>query len=70
MPISEETFNFVGYAFVDDTDVIQSNPESSVQDILRDLQAATDTWEKGLRTTYGRWFQKSYMVQWPMEIRI
>jgi hypothetical protein len=53
MPISEETFNFVGYAFVDDTDVIQSNPESSVQDILRDLQAATDTWEKGLRTTHG-----------------
>jgi hypothetical protein len=52
-PISSTYLQFVGYAFVDDTDVIQSllldNPTSAIEK----LQAAIDTWEFSLKTTCG-----------------
>jgi hypothetical protein len=53
-PISRETISFVGYAFVDDTDVIVSNSRmNSFQDTLSTLQMAVDTWEGGLKATCG-----------------
>jgi hypothetical protein len=51
--LSSTFFRFVGYAFVDDTDVIQSlladNPDSA----RLKLQEAIDTWEYSLKTTCG-----------------
>lgn len=53
-PISCKTFSFVGYSFVDDTDLIQSNPSvSSYIDFLHSLQMSLDTWEGGLKATCG-----------------
>jgi len=52
-PLSSKFFKFVGYAFVDDTDVIQSllvdNPEMA----RLQLQDTIHTWEHSLKTTCG-----------------
>jgi hypothetical protein len=48
-PLSSIFFKFVGYAFVDDTDVIQSVLAESPEQ----AQAAIDTWEYSLKTTCG-----------------
>jgi hypothetical protein len=52
-PISSTYFWFVGYAFVDDTDVIQSMLQDDPASAIEKLQAAIDTWEFSLRTTCG-----------------
>jgi hypothetical protein len=50
--ISCKSFSFVGYSFVDDTDLIQSNPSvSSYREVLQSLQMSLDTWEGGLKAT-------------------
>ena len=52
-PLSHSFFKFVGYAFVDDTDIIQSTLHDSPQDTMAILQQAIDTWEKSLKLTCG-----------------
>jgi hypothetical protein len=53
-PISQEYNSFAGYAFVDDTDVIESKPSTdSYQDSLMNLQQAVNDWEGGLKATCG-----------------
>jgi hypothetical protein len=46
--------DFIGYSFVDDTDLIQSNPAiTSYTKVIQSLQQALDTWEGGLKATCG-----------------
>jgi hypothetical protein len=52
-PLSSEYFRFVGYAFVDDTDLIQSQLKESPEQARCNLQEAIDTWEFSLKTTCG-----------------
>jgi len=51
--ISNNTISFVGYLFVNDTDLIQTGPNiaSTCKDIIPLMQAALDTWSLGLQTT-------------------
>ncbi len=59
--ISCKTFSFVGYSFVDDTDLIQSNPSVSCYiDVLQSLQMSLDTWEGGLKAICGAIVPKKY----------
>jgi hypothetical protein len=53
MPLSKRWFQFVGYAFVDDTDVIQSQLLNDPFQALKSLQLAIDSWEKSLKVTCG-----------------
>lgn len=52
-PISSKFFKFVGYAFVDDTDVIQSVLSETPAQAIAKLQEAIDTWEFSLKDTCG-----------------
>jgi hypothetical protein len=52
-PLSSECFRFVGCAFVDDTDLIQSKLQENPEQARLELQAAIDTWEFSLKTTCG-----------------
>jgi len=53
-PISQTMYNSVGYAFVDDTDVIESKLDMMDHREARNkLQIAVDTWEGGLNATCG-----------------
>jgi hypothetical protein len=52
-PLSSKFFKFVGYAFVDDTDVIQSALIETPELAIQQLQSAIDTWEISLKTTCG-----------------
>jgi len=52
-PLSNSFVKFVGYAFVDDTDIIQSALFNSPQDAAALLQQALDTWEHSLKLTCG-----------------
>jgi hypothetical protein len=53
-PISSTLIQFVGYAFVDDSDVVESKPhQSHYRMVTQNLQQAVDTWEGGLKATCG-----------------
>jgi len=52
-PLSKSFIRFVGYAFVDDTDIIHSALLNSPQDAAALLQQALDTWEHSLKLTCG-----------------
>ncbi len=52
-PISQEPLHFVGYAFVDDTDVIESKPNKTYMETASNLQMAVNHWEGGLKATCG-----------------
>ncbi len=53
-PISKTKVQFVGYAFVDDTDLIQiPDIDKSSKDVRQELQKAIDTWEQALSPTCG-----------------
>jgi hypothetical protein len=52
-PLSSDFFHFVGYAFVDDTDILQSSLRNCPQQALTLLQQAIDTWENSLKATCG-----------------
>jgi hypothetical protein len=52
-PLSSECFRFVGYAFVDDTDLIQSQLREHPDQARHLLQQAIDTWESSLKATCG-----------------
>jgi hypothetical protein len=59
-PISRQTIDFVGYSFVDDSDIIHSTRESPSR-TAEGLQQAVDTWEGGLKVTGGAFGpEKSY----------
>jgi hypothetical protein len=53
--ISGETIRFVGYSFVDDTDLIQSARRSTETEleVASEMQRALNTWEGALRATGG-----------------
>jgi hypothetical protein len=51
--LSSTYYNFVGYAFVDDTDLIQSSLNSDSTAALDKMQQAIDTWERSLKVTCG-----------------
>jgi hypothetical protein len=52
--IEWKQLHFVGYRFVDDTDIIQSSqPGEPFQVLATRMQASMDTWEGGLRATGG-----------------
>jgi hypothetical protein len=47
-------FHFVGYAFIDDTDLIQSySDQQSIEEVISEMQQSLDTWEGGLHATGG-----------------
>jgi hypothetical protein len=53
-PISKTNVSFVGYAFVDDTDLIQIlDIDKSSKEVRQKLQKAIDTWEQALSATCG-----------------
>jgi len=53
--ISGNKIHFVGYSFVDDTDLIQTGPTitTSESDTLLLMQVALDLWNQGLSATGG-----------------
>jgi hypothetical protein len=52
--ISNKAFEFVGYAFVDDTDlVVTGGDNKSCEDTVQNMQRALDTWEGCLRASGG-----------------
>ena len=52
--MSKETFAFVCYAFVDDTDLVHSSPpDLDILEMMAKMQAVVDTWEGGLRASGG-----------------
>jgi hypothetical protein len=53
--ISGAPIRFVGYAFVDDTDLIQTarTPDESISSVIQQMQACMHTWEGLVRTTGG-----------------
>jgi hypothetical protein len=53
-PFSSKVTKFVGYSFVDDTDLIVSMCDKySSRQAMIDLQTSLDTWEGGLKATGG-----------------
>ena len=55
-PLSSVNDNFVGFAFVDDTDLVQGDLRMAtldIEDVFKDMQEAIDCWEGGLKTTGG-----------------
>jgi DNA replication initiation complex subunit (GINS family) len=52
-PLSSQYHKFVGYAFVDDTDIIQSSFTAKEHQVLESLQVGIDTWEHSLKATCG-----------------
>lgn len=49
----DKSVHFVGYSFVDDTDLIVSRPGSSAMETASQMQSALDAWEGGIRGTGG-----------------
>lgn len=53
-PLSQTTRGFVGYTFVDNTDLLQVLPVNRTSaEAMHKLQQAVDTWEGGLRAACG-----------------
>jgi len=50
LAISSQSISFVGYSFVDDTDLIHTGPTitSTGQEVLPLMQAVLSLWEQGL----------------------
>ena len=53
--LTGEVIHFVGYAFVDDTDLCQTcpTPDSSYREVLSTMQDALCLWEGGIKATGG-----------------
>ena len=52
--ISGAELSFVGYAFVDDTDLVTiPAQQATFQEIAQEMQDMVDTWEGGIRATGG-----------------
>jgi hypothetical protein len=53
-PMSHRKIYFVGYTFVDDTDLIYSNATASnYKEVINGLQSSIKTWDNGLKATGG-----------------
>jgi hypothetical protein len=52
-PLSSKYYSFVGYAFVDDTDLIQSQLQEDPEQARDNLQEAIHAWEFSLKATCG-----------------
>ena len=53
-PITKEEIKMAGYSYVDDTDQIEMNSETTLwENVLANAQASVDLWECLLRTTGG-----------------
>jgi len=52
-PLSGSFHKFIGYAFGDDTDIIQSLLVENEQQAMQMLQAAIDSWEHSLKAMCG-----------------
>ena len=55
-PISKEKFHFVGYAYVDDTDLVEFNnqdPNILIDEVMENIQSDIDRWEGGLKASGG-----------------
>ena len=55
-PLSKQTSNIVGFAFVDDTDLVEgsgSKVDLTMEEVMNSVQEAVDRWEGGLKTTGG-----------------
>ncbi len=53
-PLSQSLLSFVGYAFVDDTDLVQIGETwQTGEDVAKNMQQALDRWEGGLRASGG-----------------
>ena len=55
-PLSNTEDNLVGFAFVDDTDIVEGDlrsAELSIDDVMQCMQEAVDRWEGGLKATGG-----------------
>ena len=63
--MSHETFSFVCYAFVDDTDLVHSLTDNlGLNAHIHKMQEVVDTWEGGLRASGGALVpDKSYWYQ-------
>jgi hypothetical protein len=69
--ISGNDLHFVGYSFVDDTDLVEfPNEVTTAQAVAADMQGAVDAWEAGIRSTGGaivptksHWYLISYKWQ-------
>jgi hypothetical protein len=51
--ISGEEISFVGYAFVDDTDLVTTGKRGNFEFIAKEAQEALTAWEGGIRATGG-----------------
>ena len=53
--LTGESYRFVCYTFVDDTDTVHSatHPDTSPTDVITEMQDVINTWEGGLRATGG-----------------
>jgi hypothetical protein len=51
--ISHHTTDLVGYAFVDDTDLVASKPSISPEEVNVSIQNSLTAWEGGIRATGG-----------------
>jgi hypothetical protein len=60
--LSKETFSFLCYAFMDDTDLVHSSTaDLGVKQLVSEMQEVVDTWEGGLRASGGALVpEKSY----------
>jgi hypothetical protein len=53
-PVSGETYDFVCYTYVDDTDLVSSlGVDHTVEENIDELQKVVDHWEGGIRATGG-----------------
>ena len=55
-PLTRENDDFIGFAFVDDTDLVSGNLKSTtldIEDVFIDMQEMINCWEGGLKTTGG-----------------
>ena len=55
-PLSQEDDHFVGFAFVDDTDIVEGylkTADFTIYDIMTSMQEAVNRWEGGLKATGG-----------------
>jgi hypothetical protein len=53
LPLSNTYISFIGYAFADETDLIQFSLSNDSTPALGEMQIAIDTWEKSLKVTCG-----------------
>jgi hypothetical protein len=51
--VSKHQTELVGYAFVDDTDLVVSKPDIPIQDVNSLMQSSLTAWEGGIRATGG-----------------